>query len=164
MIFVTVGNATQGFLRLLNGVERLKESSFLGDETVKIQAGSNRSFKSSVCDITDFLPANEFAQEIKNADLIIAHGGAGTLIYILQSGKIPVVMPRRKVYGEHVDDHQMELVQALAAERRIVPAYEPEDLPDAIKLAMELKAKPSVKNPPMLGLVQKAIEELIVRP
>lgn len=76
------------------------------------------------------------------------------------------MMPRRKKYEEHIDDHQVELVQALAAEGRVIPAYEPEDLPGAIMEAMKRQRlevggsrREGVKST-LLELVERAIEEL----
>ncbi|MBN4054814.1 hypothetical protein JYT87_03805, partial [Nitrospira defluvii] len=83
-------------------------------------------------------------------------------------GKTPIVMPRRKKYGEHINDHQVQLVQALAAEGRIIPAYEPEDLPRAIEEVKRIRGLGSKglgitgKNR-MVELVGKAIEEIMKR-
>ncbi|MCK4785229.1 MAG: hypothetical protein KAV87_15880, partial [Desulfobacteraceae bacterium] len=83
-------------------------------------------------------------------------------INVLKTGKIPVVIARRKKYGEHVDDHQVELVEALADESRIIAASHKGDLEKAFKLAKEKKEKKvKIKTPPMLGIVKKAIEEMI---
>jgi UDP-N-acetylglucosamine transferase subunit ALG13 len=71
-------------------------------------------------------------------------------------------MPRRRKYGEVVDDHQDELVQALCLEGRVIPAYEPQDLPNAIAEARRRNAQP-VPPPPsrMLDRVAQAIEEFL---
>ena len=168
MIFVTVGNATQGFRRLLDVVDRLAGQGAFRNETVFIQSGNNPGFRPSNCKHEPFLPMEEFEMKIHEADLVISHAGAGTLLHVLQTGKLPVVMPRRKKYGEHVDDHQVELVKALATEGRIIPAYEPEDLPNAIMEVFELNrrrkgsgVRSEEKKSPMLELVAKAIGEMM---
>ena len=70
-------------------------------------------------------------------------------------------MPRRKHYGEHVNDHQMQLVNELASQGRVVPAYEPEDLTDAILEARERNTHSVSPHPPqMINLVAQAITEL----
>ena len=57
------------------------------------------------------------------------------------------MIPRRKKSAEIVNDHQVELVMALAEEGRIVPACETEDLPSAIAEAMKRqKEKGKGKN------------------
>ncbi|MCX5720874.1 MAG: glycosyltransferase [Nitrospirae bacterium] len=162
MIFVAVGNGSQGFLRLLNAVEMLAGNGLLASDQVCIQGGNNPSFVPKFCKKYDFLSMDQFAKFIRDADLIIAHAGAGTLFHVLQARKVPVVMPRRRQYGELVDDHQVELLQALALEGRVVPAYEPEDLPAAITEARR-RSKQPMQPPPsrMLELVGQAITELI---
>ncbi len=162
MIFVTVGNATQGFRRLLNTVDQLAADGFFKGDEVLVQFGNNPGFQASNCKQEAFLSLEQFSATISKADLVISHAGAGTLLQLLQAGKIPVVMPRRKQYGEVVDDHQVELVKALAAEGRVIPAYEPEDLPEAIEEGRRGKTQP-IPPPPsrMLDLVAQAIAELL---
>ena len=161
-IFVTVGNATQGFSRLLNAVADLLEGEiFAGDETF-VQSGNNPDFQSPYCEYRAFLASEVFAEKIAEADLILSHGGAGTLVHTLQAGKVPVVMPRRSKYGEIIDDHQVELVQALAQAGRIVPAYEPEDLVQAIHDVRQRNLQKPPDSPSlMLGLVARAIDDLM---
>lgn len=164
MIFVTVGNATQGFRRLLDAVDALVRNGFFEREPIFLQTGNNRNFQSNLYQYKPFLAIEEFQDRVEKADIIISHGGCGTLLNAIRYKKVPVVMPRRKQYGEHINDHQMQLVQALASEGRVVPAYEPEDLPAAIAEARRRNAQP-VPPPPsqMLDLVAKAIEELMRR-
>lgn len=163
MIFVTVGNAIQGFRRLLDALDRLAGQGLFKDEDVVVQSGNNPGFHWRYGTQADFFASERFAELIHDASLVIAHAGAGTLLQVLRAGKIPVVMPRRKQHGELIDDHQVELVNVLASERRVVPAYEAEDLAGAIVEARKRNAQP-LPSPPsqMLGLVDKAIRELIV--
>jgi UDP-N-acetylglucosamine transferase subunit ALG13 len=165
MIFVTVGNATQGFSRLLKAVDELTGKGVFESDSVFIQSGNNPDFFPSHCKHEPFLPMEEFARKVCDADLIVCHAGAGTLLHVLRAGKVPVVMPRRKKYGEHVDDHQLELVQVLASEDRVIPAYEPEDLPTAIEEPRRRNRQPVPPSPSLMqSLVAQAIEDLIGKP
>jgi len=162
MIFVSVGNANQGFERLLVAIEALAGKGFFEDNVVMIQSGNNPGFQPVHCKYRPFFTIDEFIITITKAILIICHAGAGTLFHILREGKVPVVMPRQKRYAEHVDDHQVELTKALAAEGRVIPAYEPEDLPAAIEEARRRNTQP-IPPPPSrtLELIAQAIEELL---
>lgn len=167
MIFVTVGNGTRGFHRLLEVVDSLAGKGMLGDEKVFLQTGNTLDFRPSHCEYKPFLSMDEFQEYMEKADLIITHGGCGTLLTAVRLGKFPVAMPRRKKYGEIVNDHQIQIVQALAAEGRVIPAYEPEDLPGAIVRALEENARRKAREvrseerkSPMLELVERTIEEL----
>ena len=160
MIFVTVGNATQPFPRLLEAVDRLAGEGVFPGEAVHIQSGNNPGFRPAHCRQEAFLSLEQFEDMVQQADLIISHAGAGTLLQVLQAGKVPVVMPRRREYGEIIDEHQMELVKALAAEGRIVPAFSPEELPPAIQQARTSSGRPATGPSRMLALVAEAIEQL----
>jgi exopolysaccharide biosynthesis glucuronosyltransferase PssE len=167
VILVTVGNATQGFRRLLDRVDQLAgENAFRKKEMVFIQSGNNTEFHPLNCKHESFLNMETFRAKIREADLVITHAGAGTLLSALQAGKIPVVMPRRKKYGELVDDHQVELVKALTADGRIIPAYEPEELPLAIEECRRRQAsgvRREEKQSPMIWMVADAVDELMNR-
>src|SRR5437879_223521 len=134
VVFVTVGTATQSFRRLVEGVDRLAEIGLFEREPVVMQTGATRDFVPQNCEWRPFLPRPEFDRLMREASLIISHGGSTPLL-VARLGKVPVVMPRRKKYGEHVNDHQLELVDVLATEGRVVPAWEPEDLPAAVREA-----------------------------
>lgn len=52
---------------------------------------------------------NEYEKYVEQADVIISHAGTGSVIPPLKKGKKVIVFPRRECYGEHLDDHQLEL-------------------------------------------------------
>ncbi len=60
------------------------------------------------------LPARELQQAIEEADVVIAHAGCGSSVTALEAGKKPVLVPRRRCYGENVDDHQVLVAEELA--------------------------------------------------
>jgi UDP-N-acetylglucosamine transferase subunit ALG13 len=165
MIFVTVGNATQGFSRLLEAVESLARKGYFKNERLLFQTGCNSSFHSDSAQQVDFLTPDKFHDALCEARVVISHGGAGTLFQVLQLGRIPVVMPRQQKFGEHVDDHQVELVQALASEKRVIPVVQGDDLAGAISQALEgREALVGLKNENALKLFARAVEDLIGQP
>lgn len=64
-------------------------------------------------EVFDQLDADSFAFHSENADVVVTHAGVGTLMSLLDSGKKPLVMARRSAYGEHVDDHQLQVTEKL---------------------------------------------------
>jgi beta-1,4-N-acetylglucosaminyltransferase len=148
-------------MRLLDTVDDLARRGVFDSERVLIQSGNNPDFKTLNCENKPFCSMDEFEECLKNASLVISHAGCGTLLQAIRLGKVPIVMPRRKKYNEHVNDHQMQLVQALVEQGRVVAALEPEDLPEAMAQARRLSAKPHPAQPTlMLDTVRKAIKEL----
>jgi UDP-N-acetylglucosamine transferase subunit ALG13 len=158
--FVTVGNATQPFGRLLEAVERLAIAGAL-PEPVVVQSGHNPAFVSRVCLVHPFLKMEEFEERVAAATLVIGHAGAGTVVHALATGRIPVVMARRALYGEHIDDHQAEFVRRLASERRVIAAWEAADLGPAVTLARTCHTGPPVRMATLVSVVAREIDEVI---
>jgi UDP-N-acetylglucosamine transferase subunit ALG13 len=161
-IFVAVGNATQGFPRLLNAIEKLASENFFQGEEVLIQSGNNPDFQPIYCQCQPFFVLEEFEAKIRQADLVICQAGTGTLLQVLEAGQFPIVMPRRKKDREIIDDHQLELVEELAVQQRIIPAYEIEDLPSAIAQAKNRNLQEmTVRSPKIINFLEEAVNELI---
>lgn len=158
MVFVTVGTATQGFLRLLEAVDHFAGIGLFEGEMIFMQTGAARGFVPQHCEATAFVPRCEYERLVIEAGLIISHGGV-SLLEMIRHGKVPIVMPRRRRYGEHVNDHQLELVELLASQNRIVPAWEGNDLPTAVHDARGRVARP-VERSEIVTLVGAALREL----
>jgi UDP-N-acetylglucosamine transferase subunit ALG13 len=158
--FVTVGNATQPFGRLLEAVERLAVAGAL-PQPVVVQSGHNPGFVSRACVVRPFLKMEDFEARVAAATLVIGHAGAGTIVHALAARRTPVVMPRRVKYGELIDDHQADFVRRLASERRVIPAWEPGDLEAAARIACAAHTAPDRRAAPLVSAVAREIDELI---
>src|SRR4051794_18675758 len=101
--YVSVGNATQPFPRLLDAVIKI---AYRLPQPVIVQHGST-PFTSTHCIASPFVQMGEFERLIEQAELLILHAGAGSVIHAARAGKVPVVMPRRVQFAELVDDHQI---------------------------------------------------------
>lgn len=119
MIFVTVGTHQQPFNRLLEAVDALAL-----DEECIFQTGHCTYMPRGQA--MPFMPFEEMQQHMSAARVVICHAGTGTVVSALRAGKCPVVAPRLVRFGEHVDDHQLELVQSFAG--LIVPYMPGDDL------------------------------------
>jgi UDP-N-acetylglucosamine transferase subunit ALG13 len=64
-------------------------------------------------DAQPVVPAADLATAIAAADVVVAHAGAGIALTVLEAGKIPILVPRRAAFQEHVDDHQGEIAGRL---------------------------------------------------
>jgi UDP-N-acetylglucosamine transferase subunit ALG13 len=159
VVFVTVGNAKQGFRRLLDAVDILAGAGAFNGESVFIQSGHNSGFSPRNCEHEPFIDMDTFNRLMEDASLIICHGGC-TQLQAVQLRKVPVVMPRMSKYNEHVNDHQVQLVEALASEGLIVPTYVPDELAGAIAEARRRNHGPIPPPSPMLTLVKQAVQDL----
>ena len=106
MIFVTVGTHEQQFNRLVQKIDELKRDGIVEDE-VFIQSGYC-TYEPQYCEWSKLIPYSEMIQRVREARIVITHGGPASFIMPLQEGKIPVVVPRQFQYDEHVNDHQVE--------------------------------------------------------
>ena len=145
LIVVTVGNTVQGFDRLMRAIEEMRNTVLKGED-VFVQYGNSRIVPSN-CMAVAFVSRDEFDRLIREASLVITHGGAGSIGKCLLAGKKPVVVPRRKAFGEHVNDHQFELVRKLEGQGRIYTVYDIASLPDVVWSAREQGGP----QPPAIG-------------
>jgi len=111
MIFVILGMEKFSFDRLVKEVDFLKGSKKIED-SIFIQLGSCK-YEPKHCECKRFLAFEETCEKIKKAEVVIAHAGAGTTLLCLQYGKKPILVPRRKQFGEHVDDHQVSFAHKM---------------------------------------------------
>jgi UDP-N-acetylglucosamine transferase subunit ALG13 len=110
MIFVTVGTHEQPFNRL---VEYMDKWAAEHDEEVIIQTGFS-TYEPENCKWSKLYPYSEMVELVEQARIVITHGGPSSFIMPLQIGKIPIVVPRKKEYDEHVNDHQVDFSKAVA--------------------------------------------------
>ncbi|HAP9379180.1 TPA: beta(1,3)galactosyltransferase EpsH, partial [Enterococcus faecium] len=80
-----------------------------------------------------FLNRDEFTETMQKAEMVITHGGTGAIIGAVKKGKRVIAVPRLAKYGEHVDDHQLQLIRQFDEMNIIYPCYELENLEDAVK-------------------------------
>lgn len=73
------------------------------------------------------VPNAQLRQAMRDADVVIAHAGTGIALTALECGKLPVLIPRRPEFNEHVDDHQLQIAADLA-QRGLGVVREVEDL------------------------------------
>jgi putative glycosyltransferase len=114
MIFVTVGTHEQQFNRLIREIDELKEEGVITSD-VFIQVGFS-DYQPRFCRWERFLSYDEMNNLMEKADIIITHGGPATFMNVIANGKKPVVVPRRKKFGEHVNDHQLDFCKRIVQE------------------------------------------------
>lgn len=119
---VTVGLERKPYDRLLRAVDEAVGKGWIPSDTL-VQRG-HTPFPCRYCKTVPFLSFDELRDAIRQADLVIAHGGVGSVLLALAEGKIPLVIPRRRDLGEHVDNHQIEFVQKMEQEGRVMAAYD----------------------------------------
>jgi UDP-N-acetylglucosamine--N-acetylmuramyl-(pentapeptide) pyrophosphoryl-undecaprenol N-acetylglucosamine transferase len=126
VIFATVGShPTFKFDRLLTALEGLP-----GDELV-VQHGPGEP-PANAHEAVAYMSFEQMLTHMDRAAVVVSHAGVGSILCALQSGRVPVVMPREAQFEETVDDHQIELARTLAPTGRIVLVEAAEELPAAV--------------------------------
>jgi len=131
MIFVTVGSQKFPFDRLLKQVDRIVENRVITEKVI-VQTGHSR-YAPRFCHCRAFYGREEFSALLERCDVLITHGGAGTMVEAAKREKKTVAVPRLARYGEHVDDHQLELTERLHRMNLIYACPDVEDLPEALR-------------------------------
>jgi UDP-N-acetylglucosamine transferase subunit ALG13 len=139
MIFITVGTHEQPFDRLVKEIDLLRQKEII-KEPVFTQTGYS-SYKPKFCEYSKFIAFNEMMKKIENARIVITHGGPGSIMPVFYTGKVPIVVPRQKKYGEHVDDHQIYFCKKLEKKGKIIAVYKVKDLEYKIQSYDELAKK-----------------------
>ena len=155
MILVTDGTQKQSFDRLFDLIRNSKE---LKKEELIVQRGYTKCNNSKRIKAFDFIPLDEMEEYISKADLVISHGGVGTIFSAIKKGKKVIAVPRLEKYGEHINDHQIEICEALENEGYILYYKDGVDsLDDLIKKAKNTNFEKYDSNDNYIQILRKEI-------
>ena len=141
MILVTLGTQDQKFYRLLDAIEK----SNIKDKII-VQAGGSADYKSNKMEIFRFIDMDKMKELIKEADIVITHGGTGSIITPLEMGKKVIACPRLSKYKEHINDHQKEVTSVLKEEGCILEFNDGDNLDDLLNEIKTFKPKKYISN------------------
>lgn len=110
-VFVTLGTIRP--YRFDGLVDALLETGLCGADSVwQLGITSRNGLPGQV---HEYLTAEQFKLAAEEADVVVTHAGVGTVMDLFDLGICPVVVPRRAAYGEHVDEHQRQIVDLLSS-------------------------------------------------
>jgi UDP-N-acetylglucosamine transferase subunit ALG13 len=89
---------------------------------------------------------DEFNNLLKKADIIITHGGVGSILNAIKLGKKVIAVPRLKKYDEHINDHQLQVIEKMTKEGYILSTEDEKKLPDKIKEIANFEPKVYTSN------------------
>ncbi len=161
MVFVTLGTQDKTFERLIEAVENQVKKQNIKEEVI-VQAGSTK-YVSDFVKIIPYMNENEFHDYMKKANIIITHGGVGTIIEGLELKKKMIVVPRLAKYGEHVNDHQVQIVENFEKSGYILAVYDLEKLDLVLAKLKEFIPKEYKKNnDKFVNKLEEEIQNLLV--
>jgi len=158
MILVATGTHLQQFNRLIEAVDNLVGDNAINEKVV-IQVG-----------YSNYIPKNakwfrftgyaDMVKLIKGSSIVITHAGIGSVLLSVRLNKKTIVVPRLKKFGEHTNNHQLEIVKELAKQRKIIPVYDISKLYAAIKNTKSFKPNKFEKSSVILDMVNKFLSIL----
>ena len=132
-LFVPLGTQKFQFNRLIKALNALVEKGVFKPEEIVMQ--------SSLYEVEpmfthyELIPASKFEELIETAELVLTHSGVNSIISCMKRKKPLIIVPRLKKYGEHVDNHQVEIAQLMKQKFDVIVVEDMKDLEGAIKEA-----------------------------
>ena len=159
MIFVTLGTNDNSFERLLKAIDKEIEKGTIKDKVI-VQAGCTK-YTSKNMEILDLVPREEFDRLISECDLLITHGGVGSILTGVNNGKKVIAVPRLSKYKEHGNDHQLQIVDNFSERKYIIAVKDLNKLGKAIEKAKTFKPKKFVSNTQnIINIIEDYIDNL----
>ena len=145
MIFVTLGTSDYPFTRLLKQIDDLIENNIV--KNITVQCG-NEDYQPKNFTIIKNLDKKEFNEYLKKAEVVITHGGIGTIIDCIKMGKKVIAFPRKAEYGEAKNNHQEQIINNLKNTGSILTGKinDLAKLLEKIKTLKKIKLKSNNKN------------------
>lgn len=144
MILVLLGTQNNSFHRLLEEVQKNIDNGKIKEEVI-IQKGYTK-FESKDMKIYSEIPIEELERLIEKANLVITHGGVGSIITAITKGKKVIAVPRLQKYGEHVNDHQLDIIDSFNEKKYIMGIHSVEELGEALEKIEKFEPNKYVKN------------------
>ena len=141
MVFVSLGTQDKEFRRLLEMVDNLINDGIIQDKVIA-QVGCTK-YQSNNIKIYDYLDQDSFKKHIKDAKYVIIHGGVGSIFDCLNLGKKVIAVPRLSRYGEHHNDHQLQVVSEFSRDGYILDGS---NLSEAVKKIDKFEPKKYESN------------------
>lgn len=156
MILLTVGTQDKQFVRLLKIVDNAIRRGEVKDEVIA-QIGFTK-FESKNIKTYKFMSDKKLNELIKEADLIVTHGGIGIITTALMMKKKVFVIPRKKEFKEHVNDHQEQIVNKFKELKYIKRIDDYEDFVREYKNIKKFKPVfPKFNNEKLLNIISEFI-------
>lgn len=144
MIFVTLGSQKFQFNRLLMELDKLVEEKKISND-IFAQIGYS-DYKPKNYEFKEFLDREQFAEIMERCEIVITHGGTGAIVGAVKREKKVIAVPRLAKFGEHVDDHQLQIIDQFTDMNFIVGVKDTNEIYEALELLKTMKFKKYISN------------------
>ena len=132
-LFVPLGTQKFPFGRIITALNSLVKSGKFKPDEIVMQ--STLYPAEPVFTHIGLIPNEEFNLYMQKAEVIVTHSGVNSIISSMELGKPLVICPRLLKYGEHVDNHQMEIATLMRKKYDVLICTEMNELPQLIEQA-----------------------------
>lgn len=158
MIFVTLGTQDKSFHRLLEAIDKAIEKGEIKEKVV-VQAGHTK-YESKNMEIFDLISPDEFSKLMDECDILITHGGVGSILTAVKKGKKVIAAARLKKYKEHTNNHQKQIIKEFEKEGYLLELKDFNQVGKTLKKLEKFKQKSFKSNTPeMIKLIENLVEE-----
>ena len=144
MILVVLGTQDKEFTRLLEAVDSAIKRGII-EERVVVQAGQTH-YSSENMEIFDLLSAPQFEKLMDEADVVITHGGVGSILTAIKKGKKIIAAARLSKYKEHHNDHQKQVIGEFVKQGYLIELKDFYKIDKALERVKKFKPKKFVSN------------------
>lgn len=112
---------------------------------------------------TELLEPDEFRRRVREARVLVAHAGMGSILTALEAGKPILVMPRRGDLQETRNDHQIATARQFQSLGRVAVALDEHELPRKLDEIESLASSEPISryaSPRLLAAVQRFIHNV----
>ena len=157
MILVTLGTQDKKFNRLLDNIQKEIDKGNIKDKVV-VQAGFTK-YESKDMEIFDLIDREKFNALMNSCDLLITHGGVGSIIAGLKANKKVIACPRLSKYQEHINDHQVQIVDRFSESGYLLSYKDGDNLQDILTKSKKFKPKKYISNTDkMINIIENFID------
>lgn len=159
MILVLLGTQHNEFTRLLKKIEECKINGIIQDEII-VQAGFTK-YETNKMKVFDMISKETLEEYVDKADIIITHGGIGSITMALKKHKKIIAVPRLHKFNEHINDHQIQIVDLFNEKGYLIGIQDVDDLPQALEQIKDFKPQEyQQSNQKMISIIENFIDNI----
>ena len=105
-----------------------------------------------------YLSFAETVAYVERASVVVTHAGVGSFLVARRAGHVPVMVPRLRRLGEHVDDHQVQFARALEEQGDAIAVLDVAGLPGAVRAVPPRRPVAAARPGPLPAAVRRALD------
>lgn len=144
MILVLLGTFKIEFSRPIIAIENAIKNGEVKEELI-VQAG-HTEYTSELLTIRSFFEPKELDDLYERAEIVVTHAGVGSILRGFRMNKKIIAIPRLYKFKEHVDDHQIDILEEFSRCNYLIPWNENDKFKDLLSKVRKFEPSKFVSN------------------